>query len=129
MPSLRLLDGKYLSADTWEELENEYASAFMNATIPKTEFREAIASRAKTWSGTDLAVYGSAQDFLLECERAGLILSVSSAYVFGNPNRPLEASIPRLVFLKKLADDKAKRDALIATRQNERNARKAQLCR
>lgn len=112
MPTARLLDGKFVSAPTWSLLEEVYRSTFMNAIIPEDEFRETLRERAKTWSGTVIATDGDSEDFFLELERAGLVLRVSANIIADDPTIPVDANVPRIVYLNRQAELKAARDAV-----------------
>jgi hypothetical protein len=104
---IRHLDGSLMRADTWEELERAWSTAGMNAILPAGTFRESIASRALVWSGVELATDGSSEDFLQECERAGLLVTVSDA-TRSEPVREWNPT-PRLVYIEerqRVADER-----------------------
>lgn len=98
MKGIRLLDGSLMRAETWEELEAAWSTDGMNAVLPAGTFRDSMASRALVWSGTELATDGSSQDFLLECERAGMLVTVSNA-TLAEPIREWQPT-PRLVYIE-----------------------------
>lgn len=107
MPHIRLLDGRTIQGDSWEDVEKNWNGWFMNQLIEPDNFRAEIAERAKLWSGVEIATYGTSEDFLHECERAGMIHYLAAR----EPDslfRHLAHVVPaaRLVYLNKLAEKK-----------------------
>jgi hypothetical protein len=73
MPAIIFPDGTRLSGETWEDLEHQLRSDDWNPSDP-VEFREDFAHRARVWSGTEMAVESSSEQFFEDLERASMVL-------------------------------------------------------
>jgi hypothetical protein len=71
-PTIRWSNGVVDSAPTWEELEAKVRDSQWWEYEPD-EFRQAMAKRARVWSGTEIVTAGSSEAFFAELARAFLI--------------------------------------------------------
>lgn len=114
---IRLADGAVIGGESWADVEDGWAARFMNAVIPRDEFRSEIQRRGVLWSGVEMAIDGSAEDFMHEAERAGLITMIRNVNA-ARPRPDVLVPMARLVFLE------AQKLARMAREQ--RNAAKAE---
>lgn len=122
MRGLRLEDGRVLRGETWADVDQAWSSCFMNAIVPPDEWRTEIQNRAKLWSGLDIAVNGSAYDFLQESERAGLVSLIYDATHVADTSEPQPKPTARVVYLA----DMRRRAAQREERKQQRLAAKGQ---
>lgn len=115
MHGVKLNDGRLVTGESWEDVESNWNRTFMNAIVAPAEWREELATRAKNWTNTEIAVDGSARDFLHECERAGLCTVVADTRNAGDDPKP-KVPTARLVFLAAIAARVANRAAKSAAK-------------
>lgn len=73
MAAVRYPGGGRISAPTWPELEDAIRADQFYTYNSKEEFRNDMKRRAELWSGEEIDVTGSAQDFIWELSRARLL--------------------------------------------------------
>jgi len=71
-PAIRWSNGVVDMAPTWEQLEAKVRETQWWSYEPD-EFRRAMAKRALVWSGTEIDVTGSSEEFFAQLRRAYLI--------------------------------------------------------
>ena len=106
MPSITLLDGRRIAGGNWAEVEANWADWFMNQLVDSENFRQEVADRAKLWSGVEMSIDGSSEDFLFECERAGMIHSMAVLNIDIVDIAAFIATVPaaRQAFLNRIAE-------------------------
>lgn len=113
---IRMVDGTIVSGDDWSQVETQWANLFMNQLIPADQFRAEVQNRARVWSGTDIAVDGTSYDFLQECERAGMLTTITNVDAV-DPNKPAAKPASRVVFLDAVRHAAEQRRARRATQE------------
>lgn len=120
MVGIRLADGRVLRAQDFTAVETAWSDYFMNAAIEPDQFRKEVEQRAKLWSGVEIAIDGNARDFLLECERAGLLSVLTDASSTTDVELDPEKIVPRVVYLASVREMRERREA----RRQERESAK-----
>lgn len=70
---VRWSNGHVDSAATWDELEEKLRLSQWHVYEPD-DFRLVMQKRALRWSGVEIAIHGSSQEFFQELARASLVL-------------------------------------------------------
>jgi hypothetical protein len=108
LKGIRLVDGRLLTGTEWSDVEAAWSQDFMNSLTEPGRFREEIQNRARLWSGAEIIIDGSAHDFLNECERAGLVITVEGAERVA-PVREMSKPAARVVFLNEVREAASRR--------------------
>jgi hypothetical protein len=118
LKGIRLLDGRLLVGEDWAAVEAAWSNESMNSIIEPGKFRAEIQHRAQVWSGTEILIDGSAEDFLNECERAGMVTTIYNA---DNVTAQREVPKPaaRVVFLNEVREAAMRRLERRAQAQTE----------
>ena len=69
-------DGRVTKADSFEELEQYIRENQWTKHADHKIFRDEMADRAMIWTGVEIDVDGESKDFLMELERAGMLILI-----------------------------------------------------